>query len=107
MTTNTNTRLSHKHCGHPLTPAARKECRKARAARVEAKKEQIIEELGINRSNLLPAPLPKQAPAAIARLQDLGVDYTNDQIIAIVDLTRKQKTSIAKLSEASIRKAIA
>ncbi|AGI12271.1 hypothetical protein FF47_03 [Mycobacterium phage FF47] len=74
---------------------------------MEAKKEQIIEELGIDRSNLLPAPLPKQAPAAIARLQDLGVDYTNDQIIAIVDLARKQKTSIAKLSEASIRKAIA
>ncbi|UNY41923.1 hypothetical protein [Mycobacterium phage Maco6] len=37
----------------------------------------------------------------------MGVDYTNDQIIAVVDLARKQKASIAKLSEASIRKAIA
>lgn len=110
MTNNTETRayFSHNACDHGNSPADRRRCRKARNASVSLNVyptalERLIDEIAATKANVS----DKQRLAAVERLEAQAKDYTEAQIEAVVDATRRQKASIAKLSDKAIAKILA
>lgn len=99
--------FSHKACNHASTPAARRVCRKAMKkdhslAVLPTALENLVAEIQAEQANVS----TKQRLAAVERFEALDLNYTEADIEAVVNLARKQKTSIAKLTFASIRKVI-
>lgn len=99
--------FSHKACNHATTPAARRVCRKAMKkdhslAVLPTALENLVAEIQAEQAKVS----PKQRLAAVERLEAIAPRYTEGDIEAVVNLSRKQKTSIAKLPTASILKAV-